>query len=67
LGVVAGRFKLHGFFRFVRRAENASGYVNGYVNKKGFQVKTHEALNLLAGQEGFEPPALGFGVRCSNR
>ena len=20
-----------------------------------------------AGQEGFEPPSLGFGVRCSNR
>ncbi len=38
-----------------------------HSNKKSFQVKTREALILLAGQEGFEPPALGFGVRCSNR
>ena len=34
--------------------------------KKG-QPSSCRPLDFLAGQEGFEPPTLGFGVRCSNR
>jgi hypothetical protein len=38
-----------------------------YTKQKGFQAETCEGLIFLAGQEGFEPPSPGFGVRCSNR
>jgi hypothetical protein len=30
-------------------------------------VKTLEFLRVLAGQAGFEPATLGFGVRCSGQ
>src|ERR671925_171380 len=31
------------------------------------QLMTHNSSAQEAGQEGFEPPSPGFGVRCSNR
>jgi integrase len=44
--------------------------VGDFSKRKGLDRKAQPhniSPKKLAGQEGFEPPALGFGVRCSNR
>ncbi len=40
---------------------------NVHAKQKGLQRSHRNPLIFLAGQEGFEPPSLGFGVRCSSR
>ncbi len=39
----------------------------GCTSKNKRVTVSRNPLIFLAGQEGFEPPAPGFGVRCSNR
>ena len=62
-----------GFFkkRFFQRQARATRLraKNQFVRvmKKALNGIFAKCLIFLAGQEGFEPPAPGFGVRCSNR
>ena len=49
------------------RAKANSAYVMRTSKQKGLQRSHCNPIIFLAGQEGFEPPSLGFGVRCSNR
>ncbi len=53
-----------------RGAKIAPPRINGqYMDRDSKEANRFPAMPFisLAGQEGFEPPTPGFGVRCSNR
>ena len=48
--------------------EDQSGYCHESVTTLDSDLPdVSQAVAPLAGQEGFEPPTPGFGVRCSSR
>src|SRR5262249_461304 len=64
-----GNVTLRSSDRTSRRACTAFSYVSFTITSSQLetQLVTDNSAAQEAGQEGFEPPSPGFGVRCSNR
>src|SRR4030095_10886990 len=64
-----GNVTLRNSDRTSRRACTAFSYVSFTITSSRLetQLVTDNSSTTETGQEGFEPPSPGFGVRCSNR
>src|SRR4029453_6423947 len=64
-----GNVTLRNSDRTSRRACTAFSYVSFTITSSRLEIQLAIGNNPTTetGQEGFEPPSPGFGVRCSNR